>query len=77
MLLTRDDPISGIRNSRHLPITPDEYRRWQAGELAQNVWPHLTPSDREFIITGITDETWSSLFPDEAPAPIIKGSSVP
>ena len=27
--------------------------------------PHLTPGEREFILTGITDEEWDELFAEE------------
>lgn len=41
--------------TRHLPITEEEYIRWRNGELIQNVWPNLSADDREFIMTGIVD----------------------
>ena len=38
---------------------------WRNGELIQNVFPGLTPDQREFIMTGITPESWESLFKGE------------
>jgi hypothetical protein len=31
-------------------------------ELIQNVVPHLSIEDREFLISGITPEEWKELF---------------
>jgi len=31
------------------------------GELIQDVFPHLTPDEREFIQTGITPEDWNEM----------------
>jgi hypothetical protein len=36
---------------------------WKSGEkLLQDAFPRLSPSDREFIKSGITDEEWDELF---------------
>ena len=65
MKIVRRSPFSGKVNTRDLPITEEEVRRWQGGELIQNVWPQLSPGDREFLMTGITDDEWDDLFKDE------------
>jgi len=44
-----------------LPITNEQLNRWEQGELIQNVFPDLTPDQREFIMTGITGEEWKTL----------------
>lgn len=58
MKLTRTSPFSGKVNTMELDITPEQLERWRNGELIQRVFPHLTPSEREFIMTGITDDEW-------------------
>lgn len=55
MTITRKHPFTGRINTRDLPITQDELNRWESGEMVQNVWPHLSADDREFLLTGITD----------------------
>ena len=45
-----------------LTVTIVEYYRWKGGELSQNVWPNLTPDEREFIQTGYTQAEWESIF---------------
>ena len=32
--------------------------RYATGEYIQNIVPDLSPSEREFLMTGILDETW-------------------
>lgn len=63
MLITRKHPFTGHTNTKDLPVTLDELRRWQSGELAQNVWPNLLADDREFLISGITE--WDKYCPPD------------
>ena len=58
MIITRKSIVSGIERSMDLPITEEQIKRWQDGELIQRVMPHLNDSQREFLITGMTDEEW-------------------
>lgn len=62
MIVTRKHPFTGETNCRDLPITIEEVVRWNSGELIQNVWPHLSADDREFILSGITD--WEKFCSD-------------
>jgi hypothetical protein len=65
MIITKQSPLTGIINSRDLPVTQDQLDRWRTGTLAQDAFPHLSPDDREFIITGATKEDWARMFPPE------------
>ena len=42
-----------------------EYKRgkvaYEAGYRIQDAFPSFTPSEREFILTGICDECWDSM----------------
>ena len=61
--VTKRSAISGIVRTRELDITEEQYSRWQKREgLVQEVFPNLSDSDREFIMTGITDEEWDAVF---------------
>lgn len=64
MLITRTSIISGKITEMDLPITEDQIIRWKQGELIQNVFPELTPDEREFFMTGITSEEWDALCTD-------------
>jgi hypothetical protein len=43
----------------------NKYKRWRGGEYIQNVWPELTPDEREMIVSGTHPECWDALFPEE------------
>jgi hypothetical protein len=59
--VTRKSALTGITRTRDIDCTPEQLARWQQGELIQNVMPHLSAADREFLISGTSDEEWSAL----------------
>ena len=65
MLITRKSLISGNINSMSLPITEEQYNAWEQGTLVQVAMPHLSPDEREFVMTGITPEEWADNFGEE------------
>ncbi len=65
MELTRRSPISGVVNTLSVNISEEEYTRWMAGELAQNVFRNLNEDEREFVMTGIYPGEWDALFGEE------------
>ena len=65
MLITRKSLISGNINSMSLPITEEQYNAWEQGTLVQVAMPHLTPDEREFVMSGITPEEWAETFGEE------------
>ena len=58
MLIGRRSPLTGIVRVWELDITEEQHRLWEQGELIQNAMPHLTPDEREFVMTGISPEEW-------------------
>ena len=58
MKITKTSVLSGITRTRNLPITQEQYDVWQKGGLIQNVMGNLTVSDREWLISGATEEEW-------------------
>ena len=67
MIITRTSPVTNITRTMHLPVTEAQLEAWEGGGLIQNTFPDLTPGQREFLKTGITDEEWDYIFghPDE------------
>lgn len=65
MQITRTSIASGITRTKELPVTETELARWKEGELIQYAMPRLSPSEREFVMTGITDEEWDELFGED------------
>ena len=64
MIVTRLSPISGKKNTMQLDITGQELIDWEKGGLIQDIFPYLTPEEREFIKTGITPDEWDAMFGD-------------
>ena len=64
MKITRLSPVSGVRHTMELDVTSKQIVAWEKGEMIQNVFPHLTAGEREFIKTGITPDDWDSMFGD-------------
>ena len=65
MLITRKSLISGNINSKPLPITEEQYTAWEQGTLVQVAMPHLSPDEREFVMTGITPTECAETFGEE------------
>jgi len=54
--------LSGITQTRELPVTQKQLDIYEhTDEKIQDVFPELSAGDREFIMTGITDEEWETL----------------
>ena len=63
MLITKESRISGKISSMELDITSEQLDRINSRvELIQNIVPHLSSEQREFLITGITPQEWNELF---------------
>ena len=67
MLITKTSPISNKTNVMEIDVTEEQIALWESGTLIQNAMPHLTPDEREFIMTGITPEEWDSAFKQALP----------
>ena len=65
MIITRTSPMTGRINKMDINVTEDQIKKWKSGALIQNVKPNLSPSEREFIMTGITENEWKELNKNE------------
>ena len=69
MKIKKRDPITGKINILDIPITEEQLSRVrlrnETGEYIQNIVPDLSPSHREFLMTGIMPTTWDILYPEE------------
>lgn len=64
--IERVSMISGKSHTMTLDVTEDQIRRFETGEdHVQNIFPNLSPDEREFLLTGITPEEWNAAFPDD------------
>lgn len=58
MLITKTSIISGITRTLDVPVTHKEFYAWQSGVLIQDAMPRLSDAEREFVMTGITQDEW-------------------
>jgi hypothetical protein len=65
MKITRISMLSGIERTRDIPCTEDQYSLYEKGAHIQTAMPNISAGDREFIISGITDEEWDEVFTEE------------
>jgi len=64
MIVRRENIFTGRVRELELDVTQEQLDRWQNGELIQNVFPHLSVDEREFLMTGIIGEEWNELMED-------------
>lgn len=66
MLVTNVSQISGKENTMELDVTIEQLQRFENrrenGEYVQTIFPHLTPGEREFLLTGVTPTEWKEIF---------------
>jgi len=62
MQITRTSMLTGITRTMDIDVQPHEYQAWVDGQLIQWAMPHLSVSDREFLINGVTDEEWNAMM---------------
>jgi hypothetical protein len=65
MKISRVSRFTGKTHEMELPITQRQIYRFNNGEMVQDVFPDLTPGQREFILTGVTQEEWDLFMKEE------------
>ena len=65
MKITKTSLYTGKQHTKELDVTEEQIRRWRSGALIQDVMPHLSPDDREFLISGCTPEEFAAAFGGE------------
>jgi hypothetical protein len=69
MRIERVSPVTGKTNTMDLDITEGQLLAWKGGLVIQKAMPHLTPDEREFLISGMTPEDWEATFGNEDDEP--------
>jgi len=62
MLITKKSMFTGKTHTLDLPVTEAQFTARKAGALVQEAFPNLTISQREFLLTGTTQEEWDELY---------------
>jgi hypothetical protein len=62
--VTRKSTVSGIERTKCLDIKESQLKEYEEGSsrFIQDIFPNLSASEREFIMTGISDEEWEEVF---------------
>lgn len=62
MKIENQSILTGKVYEREISLTLEEWEEIKKGErLIQDIVPHLSPDDREFLISGIPQEEWKKL----------------
>ena len=69
MLIKKRDPFTGKLNALEINVTQKQIELWKSGTFIQDAMPTITPSEREFIMTGIWDDSWDSYVLNSEPLP--------
>ena len=62
MEITRTSMFTGKIRTLDLPVTQAQIELWEGGTKVQDAFPHLSPDEREFIMTGVTAQEWDERF---------------
>ena len=65
MMITRKSVMTGVERSLDIPISAEDLKKWEEGLCLIQEIQGLSPSQREFIMSGIVDEEWDDLFGEE------------
>ena len=63
MLIGACSQLSGKTHQMEIDVSEKQITLWMEGALIQDVMPHLTPTEREFIKTGMSPMEQADIFP--------------
>ena len=63
VIVGRTSMLSKKFNVKVMKFTLSQFKAWQdKGAMIQDTFPHLSPAEREFLMTGSTTEDWDAAF---------------
>lgn len=70
MIVSKKSDWSGEVHTMDLDVTEEGLARcWSQSptgtEHIQDVFPNLTPGEREFLMTGVTEEEWDEMWGED------------
>jgi hypothetical protein len=57
--------VDMVNESHYVDVKQIDLDAFEDGALIQDAFPYLTNDQRELIMTGLTDEMWDDMFPNE------------
>jgi hypothetical protein len=65
MEITKKSSLTGAEHTMDIDVTLEQlWRIDNRTAVIQSIVPHLPPAQREFLLTGITNEEWQLAFAD-------------
>jgi len=66
MIIKRKSVYSGVVRSRNIEVNPRDYEMWEKGYMSlSDAMGYLNQDDRDFILSGITDDEWKAMWREE------------
>ena len=66
MKITKKSSLSGVEHTLDIDITEEQFQRVEmrffTKEKIQDILPNVSLGEREFLMTGITQEEWDNTF---------------
>lgn len=62
MLIKKTNRLTGKVNEMELNITEEQLCKFRDGEFVQNAFPQLNPTEREFMLTGMSAAEQKAIF---------------
>jgi uncharacterized protein YdeI (YjbR/CyaY-like superfamily) len=62
MIVKQLNRLTGQVNEMELDITDEQISAFEKGAFVQDAFPNLTPTEREFILTGMTEAEQKEIF---------------
>ena len=66
MKITKKSSLTGVEHTLDIDITEEQFQRVEmrffTKEVIQNIIPNVSLGEREFLMTGITQEEWDETF---------------
>ena len=63
MRILRKSALTGNVNTMDINVTDEQFTKYLgSNECIQNVLPDLSVDEREFLISGITQDEWNEAF---------------
>jgi hypothetical protein len=62
MEIERNNIFTGMPVTKEINVTAAQIANWKNGMLIQEAMPNLTASEREFFVSGVSDEDWEKIF---------------
>lgn len=63
--VTIPSPVTGKLSTMTLPVTMAAWNEWQAGQYIQAAMPDLCPEEREFLMSGMTEDDWAGMADED------------